>query len=360
MALAEPLADAGGLYATHMRTEFAGILDAMDEAFRIGRHARVPVAVSHLKCAGRENWGRSGEVLDALEQAGRTHPVGCDCLSVHRRLVHARPEAGDRRDRDHDHLVRAASRGRRSLAEGDRARVGRVAARRRAPAAARRRDLSLDVGGRRAAHPPSSGHGDRLRRPAERSEPASAPLGRLPARARPLRARRAALPARGGGAQDDRPAGAEVRAVEARPRARGLRRRPRAVRRGDGARRRDVHRSAAARRGDLCGVGERRAHVARAGGDGRARRAASSRAARSIRRTTTRHSPRRRRRPSGHERHRSIRHRRRHGHGRAASPLRARRRRPTAGCSSPARCRCRTARWCRAASSSRATSRSAT
>ena len=78
MALAEPLAGAGGLYATHMRTEFAGILDAMDEAFRIGRHARVPVAVSHLKCAGRENWGRSGEVLDALEREGRTHPVGCD------------------------------------------------------------------------------------------------------------------------------------------------------------------------------------------------------------------------------------------------------------------------------------------
>jgi N-acyl-D-amino-acid deacylase len=79
MALAEPLAEFGALYATHMRTEFAGILDAMDEAFRIGRHARVPVAVSHLKCAGRENWGRSGEVLDALEQAGREHPVGCDC-----------------------------------------------------------------------------------------------------------------------------------------------------------------------------------------------------------------------------------------------------------------------------------------
>ena len=79
MALAEPLAEFGALYATHMRTEFAGILDAMDEAFRIGRHARVPVAVSHLKCAGRENWGRSGEVLEALEQAGREHPVGCDC-----------------------------------------------------------------------------------------------------------------------------------------------------------------------------------------------------------------------------------------------------------------------------------------
>src|SRR5688500_9181211 len=78
MALAEPLAEFGGLYATHMRTEFAGILDAMDEAFRIGRHARVPVAVSHLKCAGPENWGRSAEVLDALEREGLEHAVGCD------------------------------------------------------------------------------------------------------------------------------------------------------------------------------------------------------------------------------------------------------------------------------------------
>ena len=78
MALAEPLAEFGGLYATHMRTEFAGILDAMDEAFRIGRHARVPVAVSHLKCAGPDNWGRSTEVLALLERTGRAHPVGCD------------------------------------------------------------------------------------------------------------------------------------------------------------------------------------------------------------------------------------------------------------------------------------------
>ena len=79
MALAEPLAEFGGIYATHLRTEFAEILDAMDEAFRIGRRARVPVVISHLKCAGPENWGRSGEVLAALERAARAHPVGWDC-----------------------------------------------------------------------------------------------------------------------------------------------------------------------------------------------------------------------------------------------------------------------------------------
>ncbi len=79
MALAEPLAEAGALYATHVRSEFAEILAALDEAVRVGRHARVPVAVSHLKCAGPENWGRSGEVLAALDAARRAHAVGWDC-----------------------------------------------------------------------------------------------------------------------------------------------------------------------------------------------------------------------------------------------------------------------------------------
>jgi len=79
LALAEPLAAAGGLYCTHLRTEFIEILDAMDEAFRIGRHARVPVVVSHLKCAGVPNYGRSGEVLAALDAARETQPAGCDC-----------------------------------------------------------------------------------------------------------------------------------------------------------------------------------------------------------------------------------------------------------------------------------------
>ncbi|MFJ3045842.1 amidohydrolase family protein [Herbaspirillum chlorophenolicum] len=79
LALAEPLAEFGAMYATHLRSEFADILDAMDEAFRIGKHARVPVVISHLKCAGVENWGRSGEVLKALELAGKHQHVGCDC-----------------------------------------------------------------------------------------------------------------------------------------------------------------------------------------------------------------------------------------------------------------------------------------
>ena len=79
MALAEPLAAAGAVYTTHMRTETEGILDAMREAFEIGRVNEVPVVVSHLKCAGIANWGRSGEVLHALETAQAGQQAGCDC-----------------------------------------------------------------------------------------------------------------------------------------------------------------------------------------------------------------------------------------------------------------------------------------
>jgi len=79
MELAQPLSAAGALYVTHMRTEGDGILDAMHEAFAIGRHASVPVLVSHLKCAGIDNWGRSGKVLHALEEARAAQSAGCDC-----------------------------------------------------------------------------------------------------------------------------------------------------------------------------------------------------------------------------------------------------------------------------------------
>ena len=79
LALAKPLQAAGAVYTTHMRTEADGILDAMREAFEIGRLSHVPVIISHLKCAGIANWGRSGEVLHALEIARTSQPAGCDC-----------------------------------------------------------------------------------------------------------------------------------------------------------------------------------------------------------------------------------------------------------------------------------------
>ncbi len=79
LELAKPLAASGAVYVTHMRTETEGILDAMDEAFSIGRLRGVPVILSHLKCAGIANWGRGGEVLESLDKARAAQPAGCDC-----------------------------------------------------------------------------------------------------------------------------------------------------------------------------------------------------------------------------------------------------------------------------------------
>jgi N-acyl-D-aspartate/D-glutamate deacylase len=79
VGLAEPLAAAGAIYTTHMRTEAAAVLDAMQEAFEVGRESRVPVVISHLKCYGIDNWGRSNEVLASLHAAANRQDVGCDC-----------------------------------------------------------------------------------------------------------------------------------------------------------------------------------------------------------------------------------------------------------------------------------------
>jgi len=59
----------GGIYSTHMRNESDSVLDAIDEALRIGREARVPVEIWHLKVAGKNNWGRMPEVVAKINAA---------------------------------------------------------------------------------------------------------------------------------------------------------------------------------------------------------------------------------------------------------------------------------------------------
>jgi N-acyl-D-amino-acid deacylase len=69
IALAREAARYGGVYATHLRSESDEILPALDEAIRIGREARIPVEIWHLKVAGTKNWGRMGQVLAKIDSA---------------------------------------------------------------------------------------------------------------------------------------------------------------------------------------------------------------------------------------------------------------------------------------------------
>ncbi len=69
IALAAEAAKFGGIYATHMRSEGDAIDDALDEAFRIGREAKIPVEIWHLKAAGKQNWNRMPEIVSRIEAA---------------------------------------------------------------------------------------------------------------------------------------------------------------------------------------------------------------------------------------------------------------------------------------------------
>lgn len=67
IALARVAARFGGIYMTHMRDEEEGLLDAIREAIRIGKEARLPVQISHLKAGNRNVWGKSTEAIALIE-----------------------------------------------------------------------------------------------------------------------------------------------------------------------------------------------------------------------------------------------------------------------------------------------------
>jgi N-acyl-D-amino-acid deacylase len=78
VALAKLAGRCGAVYTSHIRDEYAGVLDAIDEAVDAAEAARVPVVLSHHKCAGPANWGRSVDTLQRITDRRRRHPVGLD------------------------------------------------------------------------------------------------------------------------------------------------------------------------------------------------------------------------------------------------------------------------------------------
>ena len=77
-ALAEVVASYRGFHSTHMRNEGEQVVASLAETFRIGRTARLPVIISHHKCAGIGNHGRSRETLALIAEASRRQPVALD------------------------------------------------------------------------------------------------------------------------------------------------------------------------------------------------------------------------------------------------------------------------------------------
>ena len=69
IALAKVASKYGGLYATHMRSEGASEMQALDEAIRIGREGNLPVEVFHLKVSGKSRWGNMKKVVATIQGA---------------------------------------------------------------------------------------------------------------------------------------------------------------------------------------------------------------------------------------------------------------------------------------------------
>jgi N-acyl-D-amino-acid deacylase len=69
VALCGAVAQKGGVFVVHMRSESDYVLDAVDEMVAVGRRSGVHVHLSHFKIAGRDNWPRVGAMLDKVRAA---------------------------------------------------------------------------------------------------------------------------------------------------------------------------------------------------------------------------------------------------------------------------------------------------
>ncbi len=77
--ICRPLKVFNGLYCTHMRDEADGVMDSLEETFRIGREVGVPVVISHHKVIGQKNYGRSDETLAFIQKSMAKQPICLDC-----------------------------------------------------------------------------------------------------------------------------------------------------------------------------------------------------------------------------------------------------------------------------------------
>ncbi len=90
--LSKAAAEFGGMYISHLRSEGARLLEAIDELIQIAREAGVPAEIYHLKAAGRDNWDKVDAALARVEEARKqglritadmyTYPAGATGLNA--------------------------------------------------------------------------------------------------------------------------------------------------------------------------------------------------------------------------------------------------------------------------------------
>ena len=80
IALARVAGAFGGMYISHIRDEADKAFEAFNEAIQIGREARLPVQISHIKLGTVAVWGRANEAVALINKArARGQDVTADC-----------------------------------------------------------------------------------------------------------------------------------------------------------------------------------------------------------------------------------------------------------------------------------------
>ncbi|CAN5239327.1 D-aminoacylase [soil metagenome] len=65
----EIVAESGGVYITHVRSEAHQLIEGIAEAIEIGRRSGVSVEIYHLKATGRDNWAKMPKVIEMIDDA---------------------------------------------------------------------------------------------------------------------------------------------------------------------------------------------------------------------------------------------------------------------------------------------------
>lgn len=80
VALAKVAGAHGGIYISHIRDEADKTFEALAEAIQIGKEARIPVQISHIKLGTLKVWGKAKQVVELINKArSRGQDVTADC-----------------------------------------------------------------------------------------------------------------------------------------------------------------------------------------------------------------------------------------------------------------------------------------
>ncbi len=67
--LAKTARQYNGIYSSHIRDEGEGVFKAVEEAIQVGKGARIPVDIIHMKIAHKQLWGRANEIIGMVQKA---------------------------------------------------------------------------------------------------------------------------------------------------------------------------------------------------------------------------------------------------------------------------------------------------